>query len=94
VRDENLDWEIYHLLTDGKAGTLQALTSLGYDPRLLEESVRRLEKYSLIERAGDSVRPLSLQESLLLCQAKNDGTCPFVVENGVIRPRPARERKP
>jgi hypothetical protein len=94
VRDEELDWEIYHVLADGKSDTLQGLISLGYDPRLVEESVRRLERYGLIERAGESVRALSVPEAILLCQARNQEACPFVVEDGVIRERPRREEKP
>jgi hypothetical protein len=93
VRDEEIDWEVYHALAEGKAGTLQGLACLGYETRLIEESVRRLEKNYLVERTGDSVRVLSFQESLLLCQAKNDGSCPFVVENGIVRAKSEMERK-
>jgi hypothetical protein len=93
MRDEEIDWSVYHALLDGKACTLQGLACTGYDPRLIEESLRRLEKYHLVERKGDAVRLLSFQESLLLCQAKNDETCPFIVENGIIRARPEQERK-
>lgn len=94
MRDEDVDWAVYHALLDGKACTPQGLACIGYDPCHIEESVRRLEKYHLVERAGDSVRPLSFQEALLLCLAKNDGTCPFIVENGIIRARSEQERKP
>ncbi len=94
MRDEKIDWSVYHALLHGKVCTLQDLASIGYEPRLIEESVRRLEKYHLVERAGDAVRALSFHESLLLCQAKNDETCPFFIENGIIRARPERERKP
>jgi hypothetical protein len=94
VRDEDIDWSVYHALLDGKAGTTLDLAYLGFEPRLIEESVRRLEKAYLVERAGDSVRVLSFQEALLLCQARNDDTCPFIVENGIIRARSEQERKP
>ena len=94
MRDEDIDWSVYHALLDGKACTLQDLASTGYEPHLIEESVCRLETCHLVERAGDSVRLLTFQESLLLCQAKNDETCPFIVENGIIRPRSGQERKP
>ncbi|MDD1660985.1 MAG: MarR family transcriptional regulator [Methanomicrobiales archaeon] len=94
MQDGDIDWSVYHALLDGKAGTMQDLAGMGYDPRLIEESVRRLERYYLVERSGDSLRILSFQESLLLCQAKNDETCPFVVENGVIRTRPDQGKDP
>ena len=93
MRDEDIDWSVYHALLEGKAGTMQGLANLGHEPRLIEESVCRLEKNHLVERAGDSVRVLTFQESLLLCQAKNDETCPFIVENGIIRARSDQERK-
>jgi hypothetical protein len=93
VRDEDIDWSVYHALLEGKAGSVQGLACLGYEPRLIEESVRRLEMYYLVERSGDSVRVLSFRESLLLCQANNDETCPFIVENGIIRARSEQERK-
>jgi len=94
VQDEDIDWSIYHALLDGKAGTMQDLAGMGYDPRLIEESVRRLERYYLVERSGDSVRILSFQESLLLCQAKYDEGCPYIIEKGVIRARPGQEKDP
>ena len=93
MQDEDIDWSVYHALLDGKACTMQDLAGIGYDPFLIDESVSRLEKYHLVERAGDSVRVLSVQESLLLCQAENDETCPFIVENGIIRARSDQERK-
>ena len=93
MQDEEIDWAVYHALLDGKARNLQDLSCVGYDPRLIEESLRRLERYYLIEREGDSVRVLSFHESLLLCQAENDESCPFIVENGIIRARTEQERK-
>ena len=91
--DEDIDWSVYHALLEGKADTKQGLICLGYEPHLIEESLRRLEKYYLVEQEGDSVRVLSFRESLLLCQAKNDETCPFIMENGIIRARSEQERK-
>ncbi len=93
MRDEEIDWSVYHALLEGKASTLQELANLGIESRLIQESVRRLEEFYLVERAGDSVRVLSVQESLLLCQAKNDDACPFVVEDGVVRARSGQERR-
>ena len=94
MRDEEIDWAVYHALQEGKIRTVRDLEATGYNPSLIEASLSRLEKFHLVGRAGDSVKLLSFQESLLLCQAKNDETCPFIVENGIIRARPERERKP
>jgi hypothetical protein len=93
MRDEDLDWEIYHALLDETARSAADLAAAGYNPALVEASLGRLEKSHLIERRGDAVRPLSFQEAILLCQATNDEICPFVVENGVIRVRTDEERK-
>jgi hypothetical protein len=93
MRDEDLDWEIYHALLDGKARTAAALAACGYDPGIVEASLCRLEKALLIERSGDAVRPLSFEEAILLCQVKNERDCPLVLENGVIRVKTSGERK-
>jgi len=93
VRDEELDWEIYHALQDGKTRTMGDLVGLGYEPAEIEASLRRLEKALLIERIGDAARPLSFQEAILLCEARNDVNSPICFENGVIRARRDGERK-
>ena len=94
MRDEETDWSVYHALKEGEIWTVKDLEAMGYNRSLIEASLCRLEKSHLVERKGDSVRRLSFQESLLLCQLKNDETCPFVVENGIIRTRPEQGRKP
>ena len=93
VRDEDLDWEIYHALLDGKVRSASDLVAAGYEASLVEASLGRLGKALLIEREGDAVRTLSFQESLLLCQLKNEEGCPLVIENGVIRVKNGEERK-
>jgi len=93
MRDEDLDWEIYHALIGGKFRTEADLAGCGYDPGLVEASLCRLERYLLIERRGGGLRALSLPESILLCQARNEEDSPLVIENGVIRVKRAEERK-
>jgi hypothetical protein len=93
VRDEDLDWEIYHALVEGKARTTRELSAAGYDPSLVEASLGRLERSHLIERTGEAVRPLSFQEAILLCRLKNETDCPFVIENGTIRVKTEEGRK-
>ena len=93
MRDEDLDWEIYHALLDGKIRTEADLAACGYEPGPTETSLCRLERYLLIERRGGELRALSLPESLLLCQARNEEDSPLVIENGVIRVKRAEERK-
>jgi hypothetical protein len=93
VRDEDLDWEIYHALLEGRIRTAAELSACGYDPGLVEASLCRLEGALLIERKGDEVRPLSFQESILFCQLKNGKDSPLCLENGVIRVKTGEERK-
>jgi hypothetical protein len=93
VLDDDLDWEIYHALLEGKARTTGDLSAAGYNPSLVEASLGRLERSHLIERTGEAVRPLSFQEAILLCRLKNDPDCPFFIENGIIRVKTEEERK-
>jgi hypothetical protein len=93
MRDEDLDWEIYHALLDRKVRTAADLAACGYDPGPVEASLCRLEKAHLVERRGGTARALSLPESILLCQVKNEEDSPLIFENGVIRMKTERERK-
>ncbi|MDD1669930.1 MAG: MarR family transcriptional regulator [Methanomicrobiales archaeon] len=93
MRDADLDWEIYHVLVDGRIRTASGLAECGYDSAAVEASLRRLERALLIERRGDEVRTLSFRESLLLCQLKNDDTSPFCLDDGIIRAKTSEERK-
>jgi hypothetical protein len=94
VRDEDLDWEIYHALPAGETRRVGDLVEAGYDPALVEASLSRLERSCLVERRGDSVRPLSFQEALILCCMRNGRESPFCIENGVVKLRTGKERTP
>ncbi len=87
MREEDLDWAIYHLIpeTGGIAvGDLAAAT--GFDPGVVTASLERLKRYLLVRQAGETVRLLSIQESLIECQCRHTAEdLPFVIENGVIR---------
>ena len=49
-------------------------------------SIERLEHYLLIQRSGEMIRLLSIQESLIACRCRHSRVdLPFVIENGVIR---------
>lgn len=93
VRDEDLDWEIYHRLPTGGTLTVEDLVRAGYYPSTVEASLARLEEAGLIERRGETVRALSFQEAILLCKLRNDRESPFCIENGIIRVKTAEERK-
>jgi hypothetical protein len=92
VREEDLDWTIYHRIpeTDGiTAGDLAAVT--GFEHGAVMASLERLERYLLIRRSGETVRHLSIQESLIECQCRYTNDMPFVIENGVVRAKRREE---
>ena len=43
--------------------------------------------YFLIDRTSGKIRASQVGEALIKCQAKNDGTLPYIIENGVIKAR-------
>jgi len=93
MRDEDLDWEIYHALLYGKVGTARDLVAAGYDHDLVEASLGRLERYHLIERRGEVLRALSLPESILLCHLNNEEDSPLIFDKGIIRLKTEKGRK-
>jgi hypothetical protein len=86
VKDEDIDWFIYHLLTPREPEVVDDLISQsGLDPATIRESLLRLEKKLLIEVVEDKVRVLSFGESLIRCQLKYDLNLSYTIENGVIK---------
>ncbi len=94
MKEEELDWQVYHLLVedaDREAGVLAGL--LGCSPDDIQRSMKRLESAMLLECTPGGVRTLSVQEMMLRCQARYDRDCPFSIEGGVIRLRSGSEEK-
>jgi hypothetical protein len=88
VKEEDLDWLVYHLLMEGKEEDPADLAArTGYSEDELAASLARLESSFLITRAGNGFRVLSIQEFMLSCQSRYDPAVPFVIERGVIRER-------
>jgi hypothetical protein len=86
VKEEDVDWRVYHRIPEGTSITSDALAAgSGLGIPEVEASVARLEQACLIERTGSSVRLLSFGEALICNQLKYDEELPFTVENGVIR---------
>jgi hypothetical protein len=86
VKDEDIDWMIYHIIVREPAVTLENLALIsGLDAKGVESSLARLGQALLIERTEDTVRVLSFGESLIKTQAKYSDDCPFVIENGVVK---------
>ena len=88
MREEDLDWLVYHLLLDGSPqDSSQLAARAGCPGRELEASLARLESWLLIVREGTRYRVLSVPEFMLASQARHDPSAPFVIEGGVIRER-------
>jgi hypothetical protein len=88
VKEEDLDWLVYHLLLEDplldRAGLV---VKTGCSEEELAASLARLESSFLITRAGNGFRVLSIQEFTLSCQSRHDPAAPFIIEGGVIRER-------
>ena len=87
MREEDLDWTVYHRIPENGSITARDLVAAtGFEPGAVMASLERLEHYLLVRRSGDGVRLLSIQESLIKCQCRHTTEdLPFVIENGVIR---------
>ncbi|MCK9298304.1 MAG: MarR family transcriptional regulator [Methanoculleus sp.] len=87
MREEDLDWAVYRGIPETGSITVEDLVAVtGIEPGAVTASLERLERYLLIRQAGETVRLLSIQESLIECQCRHtNDDLPFVIENGVIR---------
>ncbi len=88
VKEEDLDWWIYHILAeepDQDGATLSEKTDCTASE--VAASLARLEKFLLVERHGETYRIRSIPEMLLSCQCMYDDGAPFIIDNGVIRER-------
>ena len=86
MKDEDIDWMIYHIIAREPGVTTENLVAAsGLDATATESSLNRLQKAFLIERIKDTVRVLSFGESLIKTQVKYSDDFPIVFENGVIK---------
>ena len=97
MKEEDVDWLVYHRIPEGAPVTADALAAscdLGIPE--VEASITRLERSCLVERSGSSVRLLSFGEALIRNQLKYEADLPFTMENGVIKEKkktPCQEKK-
>jgi len=88
VRDEDIDWQIYHRIALGEAGTIPELISITeLDEEVIRASVQRLVGYLLIRQEGELLHPMGLEEMLLSCRIRYTKDLPVTIENGVIKIR-------
>ncbi|MDN7012834.1 MarR family transcriptional regulator [Methanoculleus sp. FWC-SCC3] len=87
MREEDLDWAVYHRIPKTGGITVEDLVAVtGIEPGAVTASLKRLEHSLLIRQTEEGVRLLSIQESLVECQCRHTiDDLPFVIENGVIR---------
>jgi Mn-dependent DtxR family transcriptional regulator len=86
VKDEHIDWLIYHLIGPKGSVTFDELAQKsGLDPATVTMSILRLEKNLLVEQCESRVRMLSFGESLIQCQVRYDPNLPYTIEHGIIR---------
>lgn len=90
MKEEDADWLIYHLLVKEPSISAEGLvTASELDPWAVDASLKRLERYLLIEQVEGTVRVLSFGEALIRCQIKYSKDLPYTMENGVIKQRKA-----
>jgi hypothetical protein len=88
MKEEDIDWIIYHLLVQVKTASPDELAAQsGLDLSLVILSLQRLEHNLLVKFADDRARVLNISETLILCQMKYDTNLPYTIENGVIKPK-------
>ena len=88
MKEEDADWQIYHLIAQKSTVTAEELVKeSGLDAAVVDASLARLDHNLLISRTGSTVRVLSVGEALIKCQAKYDNELPYVIEDGVIKAR-------
>ncbi|HDR73939.1 MAG TPA: MarR family transcriptional regulator [Methanoculleus sp.] len=93
MREEDLDWDVYHIIAMNGHITVDELVAISNQPEtVIADSVVRLERRFLIARTGAGVRVLSVQESIARCQLQYCMDDRLVMENGVIKVRPGSER--
>lgn len=86
MKDEDIDWFIYHLIVAGHGISMEWLTTKSGLPRqIVEASVKRLEHNLLVQQKGERTEVLPVNESLIRCQIRHDTLLPFTIENGVIK---------
>ncbi len=88
MKDENIDWLVYHLLIPQEAASPEDLaTRSDLDLITVTRSLQRLEKYLLIEMIDGRARVLSFAKSLIRSQVRYEADFPYTIENGVITPK-------
>lgn len=92
MKNEDRDWQVYHILADDPDQDEETLSEKACCSRdAVQASLSRLESAFLVRRGQAGWRVLSIQETILCTRARYDTSTPFSIENGVIRIRKGQE---
>jgi hypothetical protein len=95
VREEDLDWDVYHAIAMSGQITMDELLELCNQPgNVIGDSVARLERRCLVALNETGVRVLSVQESIARCKMQHCMDDRLFIEDGVIKVRPESKRDP
>jgi hypothetical protein len=86
VKDEDLDWIVYHVLSGKGAKTEETIVrETGFPAGDIRASLTRMESNLLIECREGNYDVLSIPDMLFRCQCRYAKDSPVVIEDGVIR---------
>jgi hypothetical protein len=86
VKDEDLDWIVYHILSDKGAKTEVSLVQeTGLPAGDISASLLRLKSNFLIDCRDGCYDVISIPEMLFRCQCRYEKDIPVIIEDGVIK---------
>ena len=86
VKDEDLDWIVYHVLSNGGVKTEESLVrETGLPAGDVSASLTRLKSNLLIDCRDGNYDVVSIPEMLFRCQCRYEQGMPVVIEDGVIK---------
>lgn len=86
MKNEEVDWDIYHRIVGDQANTVFAIEQVsGFSSDIVRASVDRLRKSLLIKEENGQLHPLGIEEMLLSCRIRHSQHLPFTIEDGVIK---------
>ena len=88
MKEEDIDWIIYHLIAQKETTTVEELIIASeMDADTVHASLARLEHSLLVDHSGASVRAVTIGEAILKCQIKNSLDPRFEIVDGIIKAR-------
>jgi len=86
VKDEDLDWIVYHILSDKGAKTEEALVrETGLPLGDISASLLRMKSNLLIDCRDGCYDVISIPEMLFRCECRYGRDAPVIIEDGVIK---------